>query len=564
MRRLWFLLLTPALVFAINPNELKPCFERYDGFKIVDAVPFHSEWRMKAEEWCLEFCIRASSRCISIVYDKQAHICHYFNVNGIESEKIGKQPRMVYFQISERKCAEKMQNRIEQDDYWRNIQYLRQQQNDEANSTSELPLMAQENAQNSMESPRSYPETTTQEEEFNGDPMEFVKRFNYEKELEEVGRLIPEDSADKQLVKVTPETTVKQTPTTSTQPSTTSTTTEESTTKPPTTTTTSTTSTTTTTPTTTTTEKPTTTTEEPSTTTTTLPTTTQSVKSLIATFKAVRRPLPVELEKKVETAELRRSPVRSTTPENRHYSGKRLFTQRTAEAVDDESILTATEPTIDDCDDGQQEIWLAVENSQVNSSLADSVIKVASQPVDCMTTCQSLLIGNQPCDSFTFNEPAKRCIFHSSHSGFQVKPSGSNDFSTRAFRRFCYSESLKPFSDCAEFLAFRDYTLDIQPRELFEDLPVGNEGISACIELCVLSHDFRCKSASFNTKSGTCWIYDEHSLTRPENFKESHDPDLLYFENGCIEMPISADVRKNAKFQRIEPVLLDYRKVTKV
>ncbi|KAI6218548.1 Apple domain-containing protein [Aphelenchoides fujianensis] len=124
-----------------NFKQLKPCFERYDGFKIVNAVPFHSEWRMKAEEWCLEFCVRASSRCISIVYDKHSHICHYFNVNGIESEKIAKQPRMVYFQIAEKQCAEKMQNRIEQDDYWRNINYLRQQQQ-EANETAAAALPA--------------------------------------------------------------------------------------------------------------------------------------------------------------------------------------------------------------------------------------------------------------------------------------------------------------------------------------------------------------------------------------------------------------------------------------
>lgn len=105
----------------IDCLELKPCFERYDGFKIVDAVPFHSEWRMKVEEWCLEFCVRASSRCVSIVYDKQSRICHYFSVNGmervtsqtyfntyntgIEGEKITKHPRMVYFQVAERQCT---------------------------------------------------------------------------------------------------------------------------------------------------------------------------------------------------------------------------------------------------------------------------------------------------------------------------------------------------------------------------------------------------------------------------------------------------------------------------
>lgn len=44
---------------------------------------------------------------MSIVYDKYSKICHYFTINGIEEEKIGKNPRMVYFQVAEKQCAGK-------------------------------------------------------------------------------------------------------------------------------------------------------------------------------------------------------------------------------------------------------------------------------------------------------------------------------------------------------------------------------------------------------------------------------------------------------------------------
>ncbi|MFH4983362.1 hypothetical protein AB6A40_010071, partial [Gnathostoma spinigerum] len=37
-------------------DDLKRCFERYKGQRLVDIVPYHSEWRMKKIEDCLLFC----------------------------------------------------------------------------------------------------------------------------------------------------------------------------------------------------------------------------------------------------------------------------------------------------------------------------------------------------------------------------------------------------------------------------------------------------------------------------------------------------------------------------
>ena len=49
------------LIFNLfNVLGLKPCFERYDGHKLIHAQPFHSEWKMNQEENCLGFCAQAT------------------------------------------------------------------------------------------------------------------------------------------------------------------------------------------------------------------------------------------------------------------------------------------------------------------------------------------------------------------------------------------------------------------------------------------------------------------------------------------------------------------------
>uniref|UniRef100_A0A914MEN1 Candidate secreted effector n=2 Tax=Meloidogyne TaxID=189290 RepID=A0A914MEN1_MELIC len=55
--------------------------------------------------------------------------------------------------------------------------------------------------------------------------------------------------------------------------------------------------------------------------------------------------------------------------------------------------------------------------------------------------------------------------------------------------------NFSPFSGCSDFLSFMDYKLNdvaISPKELYDGLPQNIQGLSACIELCVLANDFNC------------------------------------------------------------------------
>lgn len=54
-------------------------------------------------------------------------------------------------------------------------------------------------------------------------------------------------------------------------------------------------------------------------------------------------------------------------------------------------------------------------------------------------------------------------------------------------------ENLIVFEECSEFIAFLDYMMYIKPREIFNDIPKGHQGLHACIELCVLTSHFHCK-----------------------------------------------------------------------
>ncbi|PIO59851.1 hypothetical protein TELCIR_18673, partial [Teladorsagia circumcincta] len=54
-------------------------------------------------------------------------------------------------------------------------------------------------------------------------------------------------------------------------------------------------------------------------------------------------------------------------------------------------------------------------------------------------------------------------------------------------------DTVSPFHGCANFVSFRDYSLTVQPQELFEGLPPGYEGLKLCVELCVLSTEYSCR-----------------------------------------------------------------------
>ncbi|VDK55166.1 unnamed protein product [Gongylonema pulchrum] len=109
--------------------------------------------------------------------------------------------------------------------------------------------------------------------------------------------------------------------------------------------------------------------------------------------------------------------------------------------------------------------------------------------------------AGRDCPSFTYHELERECMIYTSNAASVTSlaflPSAKTDFNVRTAVKFCYPESLRVFEQCSEFVAFRDYTLDVEPREIFDDMPRSRDGLHACIELCVLAPNFHCKVGEY-------------------------------------------------------------------
>ncbi|KAI1728451.1 PAN domain-containing protein [Ditylenchus destructor] len=641
-------------VAAIEPEQLKPCFERFDGYKLFDANPFHSEWRMKTEEQCLPFCVKASSRCASIVYDKFNHICHYFSINGIEFESIERNSKMVYLQVAERRCIDEMviamdkeekmasqppnidQNLVNGGTILVNIadrdilksgsnqpkyatqavethvevslpehttatdhpDLLNEDQHfvngHSSNLVNDVPVDLHTTTEEIQTSTEQQTTTTTEIVNINRDISDEELKFTSpdhksgrvntgrnegdarndqidHKEREPTGdteaanvnkdifndyqkeNTIP-DSTDTENVKLHAQTT-----------------------------------------------------ESPI----SLPKDGFNVDSapallpVMSVFKATRLASKANADELSMDNNIRRHPVRKpdppaepstlppmdltreifVTPKQipttttkqpivpvRHAFARRKEALPKAEILPSsiEESLARSAVEIESCQGDVQQIWLAVENSRISTN--NSVLKSGSGPTECMRLCKNLPIPHRPflCDSFTYFEKEQQCQLTTIADMFPspaLISADQPDFTTRVFHKFCYSETLAPFSGCSDFLAFREYSLEMTPKEVFDGLPQGRDGLSACIELCVLSNEFRCRSSLFDSINGICKVFDEHSLSNPIAFKEHQNVGQLYFENGCIdgELPqenVEGSVQRvQQSGSVVQPIRIDFKKV---
>ncbi|GMT16129.1 hypothetical protein PFISCL1PPCAC_7426, partial [Pristionchus fissidentatus] len=135
--------------------------------------------------------------------------------------------------------------------------------------------------------------------------------------------------------------------------------------------------------------------------------------------------------------------------------------------------------------------------------------------------------------SITFSEKDNSCQCNVDFDGISMRKSPSDDFSVSTSTRFCFSNSLTVFQNCGAFMGFRDFTLNVPPREQFDGLPPSYEGLQLCIELCSLSTEYGCKSASFDFKLGQCSLNDADSSTHASDFAPTLVDHRLYFENAC-------------------------------
>ncbi|VDD89814.1 unnamed protein product [Enterobius vermicularis] len=185
------------------------------------------------------------------------------------------------------------------------------------------------------------------------------------------------------------------------------------------------------------------------------------------------------------------------------------------------------------CKNEEIPVWLTVENAILGIRSLQKKTD-ADYAEACKAKCNLITVN---CPAFTYDETEQKCILYTSDLEAVEKLSYNranlNDFSIRTSTKFCYPDGLELFKNCSEFTAFHDYVLDVLPREEFDGMPYGKEGLHACLELCVLSPNYYCKSATFITDKGICRLSEENSLSRPENFREASDTKQIYFENTC-------------------------------
>lgn len=145
--------------------------------------------------------------------------------------------------------------------------------------------------------------------------------------------------------------------------------------------------------------------------------------------------------------------------------------------------------------------------------------------------------------------------------GVTIKAPPSGDFTATTSTKFCYPRTFSVFDGCSNFVAFRDYSVRIEAVEEFNDLPKGYDGMQLCIELCVLSTKFTCRSSTFNPITGQCRLMTEDSMTSPDSFEYDEFQKALYFENGCTnaenETPGSSD--RNVEIVEVKPKKMKHR-----
>uniref|UniRef100_A0A7E4WCX6 Apple domain-containing protein n=1 Tax=Panagrellus redivivus TaxID=6233 RepID=A0A7E4WCX6_PANRE len=665
---------------SVDPDRLKPCFEKYGYHKLAEATPFHSDGNMLTVDGCLVFCAKTTSRCRSIVYDRMTQTCHYFMVDGVELHRVIPSGRMDYFQLADVDCAANViasspadsteivdaeaipPTSVEENGEKIPIMFAPEKfpqppeaTGNPATTTVNIPIddsytavdidvdpdlpgvddeptdaetvgihpagrkpspkfdvKLDKNARNGVDETIIYddagdvaryvthrPKVAEEEKltdvrvptdaEDDGGPIDDddkdmlgegdaageEKIVETEKKVEVEGddyKEIPQNAAGQEYD--APE--VIETPTTmateavevteATELATESVTESVEETEP---------------------------TPDPrddelkklqeqlellekqmrEVQKTTLPPTPQTVLPTITRtpFKPnfpKLPPSPAELMDRMalpgmvpemKAFKLAKKPLPSSDMSISDEIRRAPQVKPTLAAAKQDFLNTVNNGPIDNavedesCPAGSSYIWIAVENSDL-PRIGRFLIRRADTPAACIEQCERMSIDGHRCNQFVFYETSKQCAFGHEDDIFGVKAARVADFSTRAYKKLCYPDTISSFNDCSDFMAFRDYKLNIEPREVFDGLPTGREGVSSCVELCVLSNGFKCRSASFDFADGRCSIYSEHSLSAPADFKEHNSDSLLFFENGCIadseeEEAAIAEAAQNANVQ---------------
>ncbi|KJH40643.1 PAN domain protein [Dictyocaulus viviparus] len=546
-----------------NAKALRPCFERYPNHRLVNLQPFHSEWRMKKEENCLQFCSDTRSRCRSIVYDAVQHICHFFLDEGFDVTVPA--PKMVYLKLTTESIElpsihdvevnhssnDSMSFSSHQETFTTQVtdtdinvepfpeivlpeefEFKKLHENEVLRDMNGIEH-AEKRWQSSMEELSKNEDDyvfkgTRSQARVKGVPTkEFLltseEKENLDREIQEKYELFKRNNPS-EFDQLHPESKSSSSTPLVVEIVTTSMVPEVVT---------------------------------PSLKMVTLP------KNKRMKFSAKRITFSDNnlFPRKTEATEIRRHQGKNLKQvkiyEKPSYLNKALSflnvvndkknptvksTMKNYEkAIDSNAVVTDTSG----CSTGHVPIWLVFENS-VGSENIDS--SFAKDWKECRKTCL-----DESCRSFTFFDD-QQCMINMEDDGVNLRKPPQGDYMARTDLKFCYPDSISPYHTCSNFIAFRDYSIKVKPREEFYGLPLGYDGLKLCIELCVLSTQYNCKSATFTTLEGVCSLNEENSLSNPDRFELSTVANQLYFENGCALQPELSPTDKS--YMSIERITL--------
>ncbi|EFO23874.2 hypothetical protein LOAG_04610 [Loa loa] len=538
-------------------DALKPCFEEHTDQRLSNLLPYHSEWRMKTPGQCLLFCALSSSRCRSTVHDTFQHICYYFLHDGQEYARTAR--GMVYFRVNEKKCLDQFLNGS-------NLAFLDSEfaisgissstpKYDTSTSFTELqwPAVAHSNPLIHVP-PGGRAITPTPYFDYFDNQQKFKKHEKFDESNPTIATSIMttdktvisassitvsafaswpialskvlSDGEDQRLRRICP--------------------------------------------------------------------TDTSFRIFVANLSNVLIHAQRRFALEQSTHETRSSDdalsfvgnignlpaVGANFGKNRQKDDvnlnkllkatpedvRQLMNAEKLDESTNETSLNAEKSIVDRltpisavksiskslskrngrterllppavvCESNEREVWLIVENAVLRTDQLQKKASAGSYK-SCRAKCNLITISGRECTSFTYDEVKRQCVTHINNdavvSSLHFLLSSESDFNILTAVKFCYPESLIILEQCSEFIAFLDYAINIEPREISDDIARDHHGLYRCIELCFSASHFHCKSAAFVVTLGKCLLYDEDPLSSPEYFQKHQQYGLIYFEIGC-------------------------------
>uniref|UniRef100_A0A1I7V194 Apple domain-containing protein n=1 Tax=Caenorhabditis tropicalis TaxID=1561998 RepID=A0A1I7V194_9PELO len=557
------LLLAISLCWA-DSGVLRPCFERYSNHRLVNLRPYHSEWRMRTEDMCLLFCAQSASRCRSVVYDTVQHICHYFSDEGVDQAVLS--AKMTYLRVVSQSCLQEnvemasdpsisppdappillptsafpQDNGIQQELAIPEPPVEETTTPVEETTTPEVVTFETATLATTTPSDDDVLATTVPPQIDEADldaelkavmePSQFTGSFSdSETQIDNNGVYRDKSSSERRWMDSMEKMDSKPSGKKSID------------------------------------EKLEDLKEEDHEKYQKLMGAQEEVQELKNNLRYGAKVIKFDEEAAFrKQSELRRKPMASRRPALKPVTiSSTSYIQKAKSFLDElnEDVEESTGNVVTtECQSDDVDVWIAFENSAQADELedADQDSNVESRK-ECQRICKE-----RNCRSFTYFEKTHMCHLSSKSDGVTLQAPESGDFSASTSTKFCYPRTFSVFDGCSNFVAFRDYSVRMEAVEEFDGLPRGYEGMQLCVELCVLSTRYTCRSATFNPITGKCRLLTEDSLSSPDSFKYDEFQKDLYFENGCTNADGTEATERNVEIVAIKPKKRRVKKMKKL